>query len=101
MKPPASPAFEYRLFAGAQLLGGLVFGVVAAAVQDPAAADVGLLLAGALFGTGMYVLAYRRFARRAVERVAAPPTSQQNADYGSTTACPDGDWFLRGRGRRL
>jgi hypothetical protein len=77
MKPLASPVAEYRLAGIAQLAGGLLFGVVGAVVAGPVAAAAGLVLAGVLFATGMYRLAYRRYARAAVDGPAAAPTTER------------------------
>lgn len=74
MRPLASPVTEYRVFGVAQLVGGLMFGVVAVAVAEPVVAFVELALAAALFGASMYLIAYRRWVRSAVERPAAPST---------------------------
>jgi hypothetical protein len=77
MKRLASPVTEYRLTGVLELAGGLALGVVAAVNQGPEVAVVGLLLAGAFSGTWMYFLAYRRFARRAVQEPAAAPSGER------------------------
>jgi hypothetical protein len=77
MKRLASPVTEYRLTGVLELTGGLALGVVAAVSQGPVVAVVGLLLAGTFFGTWMYFLVYRRFARRAVQEPAAAPLGER------------------------
>jgi hypothetical protein len=77
MKPLASPVVEYRLAGIAQLAGGLMFGVVGAVAARPVVAAAGLVPAGVIFATGMYWLAYRRYARSAVAGPAGAPTIER------------------------
>jgi len=72
MRPLASPIDEYRFNGILEVAGGLLFGPAAIAV-DGVAGVVALLLCLAFVGTWMYLVAYRRFARRAVRRPAAAP----------------------------
>jgi hypothetical protein len=69
-----SPVAEYRLTGLLELTGGLLFGL-AAVVIDGVAGIVELLLAVAFVSTWMYLVAYRRFARRAVRRPAVAPAT--------------------------
>jgi hypothetical protein len=76
MKRLASPVTEYRLAGIVQLAGGLGLGAAAVVSQGPAAALVELVLTAAFVGTWMYFLAYRRFARRAVQEPASAPLGE-------------------------
>lgn len=80
MRPLVSPVVEYRLLGLAALLGGLALGLVALAIEDPVAALAGLLLTGAFFAGWMYLLAYRRFARAAVQERPGPTTSEREPE---------------------
>jgi hypothetical protein len=76
MKRLASPVTEYRLAGIVQLAGGLGLGAAAVVSQGPAAALAELVLTAAFVGTWMYFLAYRRFARRAVQEPASAPLGE-------------------------
>ena len=77
MKRLASPVTEYRLAGIIELTGGLGLGVVVAVSHGPVAVLVELFLTAAFVGTWMYFLAYRRFARRAVQEPAPAPLGER------------------------
>jgi hypothetical protein len=83
VKPLASPIVEYRLMGSIQIALGVALTVVAVVVDGPAAAIV-VLFEAALFGTLMYVLCYRRFARRVVADPRPAPVEARE-DSGATT----------------
>ena len=74
MRPLASPVAEYRVLGLLTAAGGVVLGVVGAAVQNPVMSGLGFAVAVGITGPWMYWLAYGRFARKAVREPApAPP----------------------------
>jgi hypothetical protein len=77
VKPLASPVVEYRLMGIAQIVGGVVFALVGAVTVGPLVAVLELVFVGAFFGSWMYVLAYRRFVRRAVGGPAAAGSAER------------------------
>jgi hypothetical protein len=65
-EPLASPVVEYRWFGIGSIATGLVFGLVAIAVEPPIKALFLLTFFGVFFGIWMHLLVVRRMARRAV-----------------------------------
>jgi hypothetical protein len=74
VKPLRSPIAEFDALAAVQLAAGAGTGIAVTLADGPG----GLLAwtcAGAFFGTFMYLLAYRRFARDAVKTPAEAPAA--------------------------
>ena len=65
MRPLASPVAEHRVLGLLTAAGGVVLGVVGAAVQNAVISGLGFAVAVGITGPWMYWLAYGRFARKA------------------------------------
>jgi hypothetical protein len=89
VRPLASPIAEYGTLGAVQIAGGIALGAVAAATGDGLVAAVELAAVGVFVAAWMYLLAYRRLARRAVGEPAAPPGrgGPKARDVGSRAAC--------------
>jgi hypothetical protein len=74
MKPLRSPIREFRIRGAMDLVLALTVGVIAATEHRPVRVLFSVLVGAAIFGGGMYVVAYRRYLREAVRNPRqAPP----------------------------
>jgi hypothetical protein len=91
VRPLVSPILEYRLMGRMQVALGCALAAVATAAEGVLTAVVVVLFEAAFFGTVMYLVCYRRFARGVLADPAPAPTEEREPEaatlrrIGSTT----------------